>query len=96
MKITDTQAQLIQDLTDSLPSLRASLVVSQSEISKIIGVSRQTYSAIETRKRRMSWTTFLSLVLFFWYNEETAKILTCSGNLSAELCNFLNIKKRRN
>lgn len=32
--------------------------------SSIISVSRQTYSSIETGKRKMTWNTFLSLILF--------------------------------
>ena len=55
--------ELINVLTDELPVLRAKIGISQSELSNIIGVSRQTYSAIETKKRDMSWNVFLSLIL---------------------------------
>ena len=55
--------KLISLLVDELPVLRAKIGLSQGELSDIIGVSRQTYSAIETRKRKMTWNTFLSIVL---------------------------------
>ena len=46
---------LINILTDNLPVLRARIGSSQDDLSNIIGFSRQTYSAIETKKRNMSW-----------------------------------------
>lgn len=56
--------RLIEILTDELPVLRAKLGISQDDISSFVGISRQTYSAIETKKRKMLWNTFLSLILF--------------------------------
>ena len=44
---------LINILTDNLPVLRARIGFSQDDLSNIIGVSRQTYSAIETKKRNI-------------------------------------------
>lgn len=43
--------KLIKVLTEELPVLRAKIGISQGELSNIIGVSRQTYSAIETKKQ---------------------------------------------
>lgn len=86
--------ELIEILTDELPSLRAKLGISQEELSSIIGVSRQTYSAIECQKRTMSWNTFLSLILFYGYNEKTQKYLETSGAFPPSLKNLLNVDKR--
>lgn len=52
-------------LQENLSALRARADISQEELSNIIGVSRQTYSAIESGKRVMSWSVYLSLVFFF-------------------------------
>jgi DNA-binding XRE family transcriptional regulator len=41
---------LINILTDELPILRAKIGIKQEELSDILGISRQTYSAIETKK----------------------------------------------
>ena len=41
----------------------------------MIGVSRQTYSAIERKIRKMSWSTYLSLVLFYDHNQKTYKMI---------------------
>ena len=37
------------------------------------------YNAIETRKRKRSWNVFLSLILFYGYNEKTTGIAEMSG-----------------
>lgn len=63
--------RFITALTDQLATLRAKAGIAQEELSKLIGVSRQTYGAIERRHRRMTWGTYLSLILFFDYNELT-------------------------
>lgn len=39
-------------LVEELPTLRAKIGLSQIEVGEIIGVSRQTYSAIETKKKK--------------------------------------------
>lgn len=58
-------------LVDELPSLRAKIGISQEQLAEYIGLSRQTLSAIETRKRSISWQTFLSIVLYFTINTKT-------------------------
>ena len=78
MKITITKRgkdELIDSLTPMLPVLRATIGISQGEIADYIGVSRQTYCALEMGKRKMSWNTFLSLFLFFISNSETNHLL---------------------
>lgn len=87
--------KLICILTENLPVLRARLGLSQEDVSKIIGISRQTYSSIETMKRKMTWNTFLSLVLFLGCNESTAIMLDDMGVLSPELNDFLSKNNRR-
>ena len=65
------KTELIEELTDELAVLRSKAAVSQEELSKIIGISRQTYGDIERKKRKMSWNTYMSLILFFDYNPNT-------------------------
>lgn len=86
---------LISILTEELPVLRAKVGLSQDELSNIIGISRQTYSAIETNKRKMSWNTFLSLLLVFGYNKKTSSMLETSGAFPIELRNILNVDWRK-
>ena len=67
--------ELIMTLTAELPVLRARLGVSQEVMAASIGVSRQTYSAIETRTKKMSWTIFMALVAVLDLNEGTSVML---------------------
>lgn len=71
---------LIEKLTPELPLLRTKAEISQEEIANIIGTSRQTYGAIERKARKMSWNTYLSLILFYDYNKKTHKMIR---NISA-------------
>lgn len=70
---------MISRLVDELPVLRTKMGVSQDEIANMIGISRQTYSSIETRRRKMSWNMFLSLILIFDYHEHTHSLLHSAG-----------------
>lgn len=65
-----------------LPVLRAKARISQEDIASKIGISRQTYSSIETGKREMSWTTFLALIAFFQNNDSTKQMLNSINGLS--------------
>lgn len=67
--------ELIMTLAAELPVLRARLGMSQEVMASSIGVSRQTYSAIETRTKKMSWTTFMALIAVLDMNEATSVML---------------------
>lgn len=69
------KSELIEELKSVLPILRAAISISQGELAEHIGVSRQTYCALEQGKRDISWNTFLSLFLFFTTNEQTKSLL---------------------
>lgn len=71
----DEKKKYITALAEELPALRAKVGVPQDELARIIGVSRQTYGAIERKGRMMSWSTYLSLILFFDCHEATHKLL---------------------
>ena len=87
--------KLIDILTEELPSLRAKIGVSQEELSDIVGISRPTYSAIETKKRKMSWSVFLSLLMCFTQNVKTAPVIEAIGAFPEELKTVLNINNRK-
>ena len=70
--------------------MRAKIGVTQEELSNIIGISRPTYSAIETRKRKMSWNVYLSLLMFFTQNEKTESIIETIGAFPDDLKAVLN------
>ena len=84
------QLSYINALTAELTSLRAKAGISQSELASLIGISRQTYSAIECNKRIMSWNTYLSLILFFDYNNETHQMIRSIKVFPEELLSIFN------
>ncbi len=66
---------LIIALTQNLTVLRTQAELSQEQLASAVDISRQTYSAIETQKRPMSWTVYMALMLFFNSNQKTKKLL---------------------
>lgn len=74
-----SRKRLIEIMTDELPVLRAKLGISQGELAASVGISRQTYSAVETGKQPMSWVTFMALLAFFENNKETLSVLSTIG-----------------
>ena len=66
---------LITKLVDELPVLRTKLGASQADLAALIDISRQTYSLIETKKRKLSWSIFLSLILVFDNNVQTHDLI---------------------
>lgn len=66
---------LIDRMTENLPVLRKKLHLTQEDLARTIGSSRGTVMQIETGRRKMTWNTFLSLVLLFEKNPDTARML---------------------
>lgn len=64
----ETKDLLIDKLSAELPALRGAIGASQNEIADAVGMPRQSYNSIELRKRRMTWTTYMALILLFDYN----------------------------
>ena len=87
---------LIELLRSELPVLRTKAKVSQEEIASKIGVSRQTFSSIETGKREMSWTVFLALIAFFQNNDSTRQMLNNLEGLSDGLEKQLSSDFKKN
>lgn len=80
MEVTEKERQLlISKLVDELPVFRTKLGTSQDELANMVGISRQTYSSIETKRKKMSWGIFLSLILVFDSNESTHDFLRKAG-----------------
>lgn len=90
----EKKTELIEVLTEELPALRAKLAITQEELCGIIGISRQTYSSIETKKKKMSWNIYLSLIMFFTNNEKTVRVIESIGAFPDELKESLNISNR--
>lgn len=71
--------EYIRILTNELPVLRARIHISQAELARGVGISRQTYSLIETGKQAMTWVTFMAMIAYFSSNTKTKKDLIALG-----------------
>ena len=71
----DEKSILVNELSSELPLLRTRADISQEELANLIGISRQTYGAIERKTKKMSWSTYLSLILFYDYNIKTHEMI---------------------
>ncbi len=77
----------INRMLDHIVALRTMLHMTQLEMSSILGVGRQTLVSIETRKRPMTWSMFLSLMFVFSQRPETRQLLEIFGIYSEDLKN---------
>lgn len=85
-KINETIKQnAIEKLTSNLVVLRTAMHLSQSDLADLLGLSRQSLVAIENRKRRMTWSVFLSLLFVFMQNKETRMLIELFDIYSDEL-----------
>lgn len=79
--------RLIESLTKNLPVLRAQAEISQEQLALAVSISRQTYSAIETEKRAMSWLVYMAFILYFNSNIKTNSLLHTIVDLPEEIQN---------
>ena len=84
------KSEYIDALTPELLLLRTKAEISQEEIANIIGISRQSYGAIERKARKMSWNTFLSRIMFYDYNQKTHKLIRSIGAFPYDIIKHFN------
>ena len=85
----ENRIELINAMSSNLSVLRLKLNLSQEDLAEILGVTRQTISAIESGQRQMTWQTFLSLILVFLKNKETKRLMILLGIYTKKLNDFL-------
>lgn len=81
---------LIDILSNNLKVLRRMSNVSQAELAKCIGVSRQTYSSFERGESRMNWSRYLSLIFYFDNNYATNEFLKKMGIFPDWFVKYIN------
>lgn len=89
----DEKSALMKAMADNLPILRSKLNLSQEELAVLLGVTRQTISSFESNQRKMTWSVFLALILIFFRNEPTKRLLVALNIYTPALNDFLNISK---
>lgn len=92
MPVSINRTELIHAMTSNLSVLRLKLNLSQEALAEVLGITRQTISAIENGQRQMSWQMFLSLVLIFLKNKETKRLMIVLGVYTKELDKYLTFQ----
>lgn len=87
---------LIDAMGSNLSTLRSRLSLSQEELAELLGVTRQTISSFENGQRKMTWSVFLALILIFFRNEPTKRLLVAFNIYTPELNNFLIVSNKNN
>lgn len=65
----------IENMLGALPTLRARMGLTQSELAARLGCTRQTLTAMESGRRAMPWTTYLALCYIFEGCAQTRPLL---------------------
>ena len=81
---------LMNQLLPELAVLRAKAGISQDNLAGLVGVSRQTYNAVERGFRKMSWGMYLSLVFFYDNIADTHDYIRKLGVFPEELVKHFN------
>ena len=79
-------------MASNLSMLRAKLGLTQDELCQLAGISRQTVVQAE-KVGKLSWGTYLSLVLIFSKNKEAADLMEFLGIYPKELDEYANKKE---
>ena len=85
---------LCNNMAINLPSLRAKAGLSQHELANRLGFSRQTISAVENGKRKMQWSTYTAITLFFSKNQEIRNLMIVMGIINDSVETFLHIENK--
>ena len=94
--LNETEKNYLMDLmAQNLLVLRTTLGTTQEELGEIIGLSRYTILGIESGKRKMTWNTFLSLILVFTKNERTNILLEPLGLYPLELEELISTDEKK-
>ncbi len=99
-KCAPTEESIREDLmrrfVRQLPVLRVTLGLSQAETAQTVGISRQTYLAVEKKSRPLTWSTFLALFAFFYANEDSRLQMERDHSFLHEVLSVLDVKGHRN
>ena len=90
LKLSDKRREvLMKNMCNNLAVFRTKLNVSQEDLADRLGITRQSISAFEGGHRKLTWSVFLALVLIFFKNQETKRLLVALEIYTQELDEFL-------
>ena len=66
---------MISILVQRLPQKRKEMKISQTELGKKVGLSRQTISSVERGTVKLSWNNYLAIMMFIVANRNKCKTI---------------------
>lgn len=91
-QLSENQKEVITNsLIENLPVLRAKLNLTQDDLAKQLGVTRQTIINVEAKKTKITWTMVLALLFIFIANPLTIGLLAGLGILNKQIMSVLGI-----
>lgn len=86
----------IERMVENLPVIRKKLRLSQEALAEIIGMDRSSVARIETKKMKMSWSTFMLLLLYFDKNEATSALLRTFNIYDDAVDSYIKLEYKNN
>jgi len=80
--------ELMAAMADKLVLLRNNLKLKQGELATKVGISRQTLSEYESKKRPLTWNNFVALLTVFREDSSTNDLLVYFGIFTPELSKY--------
>lgn len=77
---------LISKLATNLPTLRAKIKISQSDLADAVGIGRQTLISIENGTNKMRWDTFLALMVILAKDPDAAELMELLDLKFEDIC----------
>ena len=84
---------LIERMGAELPNIRKQLKVSQDDLAEKTGVDAAKLKNVETGKRVLKWSEFMSILFVIWNNDIGKGILDEKGLFPDELKKALSVNR---
>ena len=89
-EVSAMKKDYIELMVKNLPILRTAAGLTQAQLGKKLGMSRQTIVAIENDKRPLPWSLYLAMVLVFIQNDDSKRLLESFELYDSEFIKELN------
>ena len=70
----ERKEEMISSLVEKLPTIRQEMNISQTELGEMVGLSRQSISAVERGVSKLSWNNYLAIMLFLIANKDKCSV----------------------
>ena len=90
----EVQNKYISCMVKNMPVLRATTRMTQANLAEKLGISRQTITAIERKKRPMAWSLYLAIICVFEQYEDTKKLFESLKLFDSQFIKEIKAPKR--